>query len=105
MVRELLTVPVNAASSVSSVRTGVTPAAFFAANENKPDNLAASTTRAFLGVNLDCAQCHDHPFARWTRDQFWQTAAFFAPPRGQGRTGDAARADVSRTRRSRWPPS
>ncbi|MBY0460125.1 MAG: DUF1549 and DUF1553 domain-containing protein, partial [Gemmataceae bacterium] len=37
-------------------------------------------TRAFLGVNLDCAQCHDHPFARWTRDQFWQTAAFFAPP-------------------------
>lgn len=53
---------------------------FFAASEYLPENLAASTTRAFLGVNLDCAQCHDHPFANWTREQFWQTAAFFATP-------------------------
>jgi hypothetical protein len=63
-------------------RPGGNPAAqtFFAAGENKPENLAANTARAFLGINLDCAQCHDHPFARWTRDQFWETAAFFAPP-------------------------
>jgi hypothetical protein len=47
------------------------------ASDGKPENLAANATRAFLGVNLDCAQCHDHPFARWSRDQFWQTAAFF----------------------------
>jgi hypothetical protein len=31
-----------------------------------------------LGVKLECAQCHDHPFAPYTRDQFWQFAAFFA---------------------------
>src|SRR5207253_142828 len=31
----------------------------------------------FLGVRLECAQCHDHPFARWKRDQFWSQAAFF----------------------------
>lgn len=80
MVRELLTTPVRAAGTLPTARTGVTPAPFFTANENKPENLAASATRAFLGVNLDCAQCHDHPFARWTRDQFWRTAAFFAPP-------------------------
>jgi hypothetical protein len=54
--------------------------AFLVAGEDKPENLAAHATRAFLGVNLDCAQCHDHPFARWTRDQFWETAAFFARP-------------------------
>lgn len=54
--------------------------AFLVAGEDKPENLAAHATRAFLGINLDCAQCHDHPFARWTRDEFWQTAAFFARP-------------------------
>jgi hypothetical protein len=31
----------------------------------------------FLGVQLECAQCHDHKFAKWTRDQFWGLAAFF----------------------------
>ncbi len=31
----------------------------------------------FLGINLECAQCHNHPFATWTRSQFWQYAAFF----------------------------
>ncbi|VTS06903.1 DUF1549 domain-containing protein [Tuwongella immobilis] len=53
------------------------PATFLAAGEFKPENLAANTTRVFLGLNLDCAQCHNHPFAEWTRNQFWETAAFF----------------------------
>ena len=75
VVRELLT-----AQNGPRPRGTESPVGFFTASENKPDNLAANATRAFLGVNLDCAQCHDHPFARWTRDQFWQTAAFFAPP-------------------------
>ena len=57
-----------------------TPRALLIAGESKPENLAANATRAFLGLNLDCAQCHDHPFARWTRDEFWQTAAFFTVP-------------------------
>ncbi len=58
----------------------IDPSGFYSANESSPPNLAASSTRAFLGINLDCAQCHNHPFARWTREQFWQTAAFFASP-------------------------
>lgn len=53
------------------------PMAFFQVNENKPENLAAATTRVFLGVKLECAQCHAHPFAKWSRDQFWEFAAFF----------------------------
>lgn len=56
----------------------LSPRGFYEANDAQPENLAASSTRAFLGINLDCAQCHNHPFARWTREQFWQTAAFFA---------------------------
>lgn len=66
---------------------GMTPAGFYEANQSKPENLAASATRAFLGNNLDCAQCHDHPFSRWTREQFWQTAAFFAAPADDGQGG------------------
>lgn len=70
--------------------------AFLVAGEDKPENLAAHATRAFLGINLDCAQCHDHPFARWTRDQFWQTAAFFARPEPLKQTGDAAKSPAAR---------
>ncbi len=50
---------------------------FYQANESKPENLAASVSRVFLGVKLECAQCHDHPFNSYSRDQFWQLAAFF----------------------------
>jgi hypothetical protein len=53
------------------------PAAFFQANELKPEQIAASTTRIFLAVQVQCAQCHDHPFAHWTRREFWSLAAFF----------------------------
>src|SRR5262249_28533200 len=55
-----------------------TPIAFLQVNELKPENLAAATSRLFLGVRLECAQCHDHPFASWQRKQFWEFAAFFA---------------------------
>ncbi|MHB1562175.1 MAG: DUF1549 domain-containing protein [Isosphaeraceae bacterium] len=42
-----------------------------------PDRLSARVARAFLGVRLDCAQCHDHPFQPWKQDQFRGLAAFF----------------------------
>lgn len=58
--------------------TGGTPQAFYVVNENKPENLAGATSRVFLGVKIECAQCHAHPFAKWTRNQFWEYAAFFA---------------------------
>jgi hypothetical protein len=54
------------------------PLTFYLAKDVKSENLAASTARLFLGLRLECAQCHNHPFASWTRDQFWGYAAFFA---------------------------
>ncbi len=39
--------------------------------------LAARISRAFLGVRLDCAECHDHPFEPWKQNQFQALAAFF----------------------------
>jgi hypothetical protein len=57
---------------------GATIVGFYQANEGRPENLGSAVSRLFLGVKLECAQCHDHPFAPYTRDQFWQFAAFFA---------------------------
>jgi hypothetical protein len=59
------------------------PAVFFQANENKAENLAAATSRVFLGVKIECAQCHQHPFAKWKQDQFWEFAAFYSTPQNQ----------------------
>jgi hypothetical protein len=86
MVRELLTVPFGGervrtrmpTRAVPAGEAAPTPVAFYLAKEVKPENLAASTARLFLGVKLECAQCHDHPTDRWTRQQFWGLAAFFA---------------------------
>jgi len=41
------------------------------------DNLN-NTVRIFLGTQIGCAQCHDHPFDRWTQKEFYQLAAFSA---------------------------
>ena len=35
-----------------------------------------NTVRVFLGTQIGCAQCHDHPFDDWTQYQFYQLAAF-----------------------------
>jgi hypothetical protein len=41
------------------------------------NKLAGRTARAFLGQRIDCAQCHDHPFAEWKQGQFQGLAALF----------------------------
>ncbi|HEY4308233.1 MAG TPA: DUF1549 domain-containing protein [Pirellulales bacterium] len=61
------------------------PGLFYTAFDLKPEELAANTSRIFLGVQMECAQCHDHPFDRWTQGDFWSYAAFFARI---GRGGD-----------------
>ena len=42
-----------------------------------PDEPVVKVSRAFLGVRLDCARCHDHPFDRWTKDDFARMNRFF----------------------------
>jgi hypothetical protein len=73
-----------------------TPALFFTAAELKPEELAARTARIFLGVQIECAQCHDHPHDRWTKRDFWGYAAFFAqlePMAGDRPAGTASFVD------------
>ncbi|GIW81529.1 MAG: hypothetical protein KatS3mg105_3336 [Gemmatales bacterium] len=97
MVRELITAPVGYSQGRSLSRsTGAGQAiAFYQANEFKPENLAASVSRIFLGVKLECAQCHNHPFAEYKRTQFWQLAAFFAGIRSTSRNGFVTTASES----------
>ncbi len=91
MVRELLTVPLQAnqdpmqaVQDVYAQAGQVSPLSFYLAKEGKPENLADSTARLFLGIRLGCAQCHHHPYAKWKREQFWEYAAFFNGIQRQG---------------------
>ena len=43
-----------------------------------PGAAMENTTQLFLGVRFNCNKCHDHPFERWTQDQYYQLAAYFA---------------------------
>ena len=54
------------------------PALFFTALELEPKKVAAATARIFLGLQIECAECHDHPFDEWKQEDFWGYAAFFA---------------------------
>jgi hypothetical protein len=88
IVRDLITTPIDFGGEDQGVlRSASSPSAFFIVRQLQPENLATGTARAFLGVRLDCAQCHDHPFDKWKQNQFWNMAAFysgFARPDGAG---------------------
>ncbi|MEI9897718.1 MAG: DUF1553 domain-containing protein [Chthoniobacter sp.] len=43
-----------------------------------PETRAENTARVFLGTQLKCAQCHNHPFERWTQDDYYNWAGLFA---------------------------
>ncbi|MDB6006129.1 MAG: hypothetical protein JWR15_3116 [Prosthecobacter sp.] len=51
------------------------------------DNMA-NTARVFLGTRIECAQCHNHPFDKWTQMQFFQMAAFTFGVQTQDYGGD-----------------
>ncbi len=53
------------------------PAVFYTSHALEPEKLAAATSKIFMGIQLQCAQCHDHPFDKWTQKDFWSYAAFF----------------------------
>ncbi len=42
-----------------------------------PEDTTAEISRIFLGIQIQCAQCHNHPTDRWKREQFHELAAFF----------------------------
>ena len=69
MVRELLS---------ASGSTYDNPAANFFRVTRDPKPTMEVTTQVFLGVRMVCAQCHDHPFERWTQNQYYEMASFYS---------------------------
>jgi len=62
------------------------PAAYYKIIRD-PATLMENTTHLFLAVRFNCNKCHDHPFERWTQDQYYNLAAYFAQV---GRKEDAS---------------
>lgn len=54
------------------------PAASYYKILRDPDLIMENTTHLFLAIRFNCNKCHDHPFERWTQDQYYQLAAYFA---------------------------
>jgi hypothetical protein len=69
VIRELIT---------ASGRTYGNPPANFYRIARDPQNLAETTAQLFFGIRMQCAKCHNHPFERWTQDDYYSMAAWFA---------------------------
>jgi hypothetical protein len=74
LVREMLT---------ASGSTFVNPPANYYRVARDPQNLAETTAQLFFGIRMQCAKCHNHPFERWTQDDYYSMAAFFARVRNK----------------------
>jgi WD40 repeat protein len=61
-----------------------------------PADIMENTTHLFLAVRFNCNKCHDHPFERWTQDQYYETAAFFSRV-GLQRDPENAAGDIGGT--------
>ena len=63
-------------TSSGDIRENGATALFFA-QEGGTEDIAGEVSRIFLGIQMQCANCHDHPWNRWKREQFHELAAFF----------------------------
>ena len=68
-VRELLTTDGSTFSN---------PASNYFRISRDPESSVETTAQLFLGVRIQCAKCHNHPFERWTQDDYYGFAAFFS---------------------------
>jgi hypothetical protein len=62
--------------TVQGDTTGESPAGFYKALDT-PELLGRSVSQVFLGVRIECAQCHHHPFERWGQDDYFAFAGYF----------------------------
>lgn len=91
IVHELLTTEANLAREPQAYFLAVNSESF----DPKPNLLTASTAKLFLGVQLACAECHDHPFAEWKQTEFWGLAAFFSRVQKKSKSDFTLREEAS----------
>src|SRR5260370_3148639 len=54
------------------------PATNYYQNETDTLKVAENVAQVFMGMRIQCAQCHNHPFDRWTQDDYYGFAPFFS---------------------------
>ena len=54
------------------------PATNYYQTETETLKTAENVAQVFMGMRIQCTQCHNHPFDRWTMDDYYGFAAFFA---------------------------
>ena len=60
----------------ASLERGNGAVGYYLRDRNMPEDNMSNTVRVFLGTRLECAQCHDHPFDKWTQRQYFEMVAF-----------------------------
>jgi len=78
---------------------------FILGDDADPLAMASVTSQVFLGVRIGCAQCHDHPFDKWTRKDFYSVAAYFGKTRRyESNFTRAVYTSESEQTTVMWPP-
>lgn len=77
----------------SSLENGATN--FYSLHQD-PETMAENVSKAFLGLSINCAKCHNHPLEKWTNDQYYAFANIFARVRGKGWSDNAGSGDGKR---------
>ncbi len=76
---------VNAGNSIQAGKPADVPAVVYLGhhlqNKGLPETVG-HVTRTFLGMRMGCAQCHDHPFDKWTQTDFWKLCAYLSDTNG-----------------------
>lgn len=67
---------------------------FTLAHNSQPVELAGEVSRIFMGIQISCAQCHDHKDDAWKRQQFHEFAAYFAGTRSKRTSPDKERPEI-----------
>jgi hypothetical protein len=78
-VRELIT------ASGASAKNG--PVNFYRAAQT-PEDVAKAISQVFLGIRLECAQCHHHPFEKWGQDDFYGLVGYFNGMQRKSKPGE-----------------
>lgn len=64
-------------------------------NEEKGSLATAATTKLFLGLQVQCTQCHNHPFNDWKQQKYWEMNAFFRQTRAYGQGMQSGMGNVA----------
>ena len=83
-------------ASGANLERGNGAVGYYLRDRNMPEDNMSNTVRVFLGTRLECAQCHDHPFDKWTQREYFEMVAFtgglgYRNPEANSALGDLRR--------------